>query len=774
MSISVSSKNVWGIATALCIAAIAALGDILTYHENLYAFHGSVRKVDPNGDIIVDLGSKAGVSLGLTGVVVRKEPRELFVATVMVKNVIGGDVIIEKTSGTLPVISGDHVFLGKKSQVHQAPDTRFAGTFSGLWDSTNSGISYRYPRTIVINDDLKSGTDTIKQPTGEVKTFGITGEVEGTQFIGKNHPTPGDGWVQDQLTLTLDAGGHELSVVSFAQGKTERATLYRKGHEPPISGSIGKAAWPRVVRYRKLYTSPVRSLALEPVWSHDGSKILVRTSEGPKGDQHWISSTDGTLLGPPEAPIGWDPSFSKTSGLIVSCLRNVTAGETNHVVRLSDRDGKIVRDYKVGENPIRNPSIGPSGTVIAFQQAQSRDENGKAKDWRIVILDTVSGDVKTVPAQGLDKCTSPVWSLDGGSLLCYLDPIPGGGPSGIGTLQRETGTWNVQAKKVNRRDGWALTYGPTERCCLTIDFYSESLAEGGKDVVIDVLAVNLEAQRADFLQLAQNQYPRPPNGKAGLKNRYSAMPETVQLSTDGTRLLCELHKYEETGFFSELWVADLEWGEDIPDRARYVGLDSVPFQDNFDDNRANWDTDNVDGKGYKLIRNGCYEFKVETNSTFTWGKTAYDYRDFVCSVTAKRIEGPDENQFGIIFRMADSNNYYRFGISSDRFFRLDKWVAGREEEIKRWESSDAIFGGDKKDTIGVRCSGQSLSLYANGNLLAEVNDTSHSVGKIALFAGTIGDKKGVSVVFDDFTVTPIDDMRNVFVQSILPLQGREK
>ena len=320
---------------------------------------------------------------------------------------------------------------------------------------------------------------------------------------------------------------------------------------------------------------------------------------------------------------------------------------------------------------------------------------------------------------------------------------------------------------------WALTYGPTEECCLTIDFLIQNRSEGYRDIVIDVVAVNLEDLKSDFLEMAQ--YPRPRDGEGGVKTQHRAMPDTLQLSTDGKRLLIELHNDApagETGYFAEIWVADLEWDASIPDRARYVGMDSVPFHDSFNDNRANWHTHNVAGEGHRLIRNGRYEFKMDKPSTFTFGNPGYVHRDFDCSVTAQRIGGPDDNEFGIMFRMVDNDNFYKFAISSDRYFRLDKWVDGESQSIKKWERSDAILGGERADTIRVRCVGTSISLFANGNLLAEVTGTSHSLGRIALFAGTQGNKTGVSVAFDDFSVMPMGNTKNVYF-SATPMGNTE-
>ena len=134
MTTSANSRFLCAIVVSLAVATLAE-GDILSHHEALHAVHGRAREIAPNGDIIVDVGSRAGVGLGMDGVVVRTHPREVFVAKVRVKNAFAGEAVVEKTSGTLALQVGDHVFVGQplrtdteSSIVEDSPDREPAGT----------------------------------------------------------------------------------------------------------------------------------------------------------------------------------------------------------------------------------------------------------------------------------------------------------------------------------------------------------------------------------------------------------------------------------------------------------------------------------------------------------------------------------------------------------------------------------------------------------------------------------------------------------------------
>lgn len=625
---------------------------------------------------------------------------------------------------------------------------QYAGVFVGRWDTGGDGAHYTFSRKIVLNPDLKTGTDTIRTVAGEEKTFRLTGEVIGESFVGKNYPGTDDGWMQDTLTMTLSSGGTALRVVAESQGVREEGLLYREGYAPKSSARPLPGAWPRVVQCRRLFVSSIPSLGIEPVWSYDGRRILVRVDNKETANQRWISADDGALLDKPTNPIGWDPRLAE-SGLIASCLLQVTGGATNFVIRLSDRDGKMIHDYPVGSDRIGRPAISPDGKRVAFQRRARGETKKPMETWRLSILDLATGNYEDVRWTGVDSCTSPCWFADGERLVCYLSVSQG--PSGIGIVEQNSGKWQTTAGKSLKGYGFPAAIGPAEECVLTAEFNIENRCDGTRRFKVDAVALNLRSQRMGFLGFVE---------AASQGDDRLPTVEELTLSPDGTRLAAELHRPAppgEKGFTAELWVANLEWMQSVPDATKYMGRNPVAFRETFDDNRANWDTHRKEGEGFRLIRNGRYEFLVEKPSTFMWGNATLDYQDFDCQVSARRIGGPEVNQYGILFRFVDNENFYRFGVSSGGNWTLDKWVDGEVTVLQRWAKNDAILGGDKVNILRVKCEGDSISLYANGNTLIEVRDASLSQGKIALFAGTDGDRKNVEIAFDDFTVSPRTD-----------------
>jgi hypothetical protein len=60
--------------------------------------------------------------------------------------------------------------------------------------------------------------------------------------------------------------------------------------------------------------------------------------------------------------------------------------------------------------------------------------------------------------------------------------------------------------------------------------------------------------------------------------------------------------------------------------------------------------------------------------------------------------------------------------------------------------------GSTTNHIQVKCLGSSLTLSANGKVLADVSDTDFAAGDVGLIVGTY-DTSGADVLFDNFVVT---------------------
>lgn len=164
-----------------------------------------------------------------------------------------------------------------------------------------------------------------------------------------------------------------------------------------------------------------------------------------------------------------------------------------------------------------------------------------------------------------------------------------------------------------------------------------------------------------------------------------------------------------------------------------------------------------------------------------WSSLNRKFSDFDLRVTARLLDGPvDQNQFGVVFRYRDENNFYIFRISADGYYSLGKVRNGVQEKISDWGVTDLIHQGNALNEIRVVGYGDTFVFFINGQpvplCLKGENETSmwanwegpgicytaeptpvfrdnaFAQGRIALAAGTI-DGSEIAVAFDDVILT---------------------
>jgi hypothetical protein len=164
-----------------------------------------------------------------------------------------------------------------------------------------------------------------------------------------------------------------------------------------------------------------------------------------------------------------------------------------------------------------------------------------------------------------------------------------------------------------------------------------------------------------------------------------------------------------------------------------------------------------------------------------WSTLNRKFNDIDLRVTARLWTSPvDQNQFGVIFRYRDEENFYVFLISGDGYYSLAKVENGVKEAVSVWGFSDAIHQGAAANEIRVVArhnmfrffvNSQPMPLCLKGDNLTSMWDTSQGdgvcfeggeltyiyrdsafkQGRIALAAGTI-DGSEITVAFDDLLI----------------------
>jgi hypothetical protein len=130
------------------------------------------------------------------------------------------------------------------------------------------------------------------------------------------------------------------------------------------------------------------------------------------------------------------------------------------------------------------------------------------------------------------------------------------------------------------------------------------------------------------------------------------------------------------------------------------------------------------------------------------------FADFVLDVEARQISGALDNSYGVLVRMQNYTQFYRFEITGNGTYMIERRNADGSwlRFVTSWTPHAAINQGlNVINTLRVEAEGPILRFYVNSVLVKEIADDAYSSGTIALDAGTFvqGDTK---VAFDNLSI----------------------
>ena len=95
------------------------------------------------------------------------------------------------------------------------------------------------------------------------------------------------------------------------------------------------------------------------------------------------------------------------------------------------------------------------------------------------------------------------------------------------------------------------------------------------------------------------------------------------------------------------------------------------------------------------------------------------------------------DRYGILIRAPNPNAGYVFNISCNGQFRIYEWNGSKYNELKAWTSSTAIkTGPEETNRVGVWAEGDTLKLYVNDIVIAELNVDIYDAGQFGLLVGS--------------------------------------
>jgi hypothetical protein len=127
--------------------------------------------------------------------------------------------------------------------------------------------------------------------------------------------------------------------------------------------------------------------------------------------------------------------------------------------------------------------------------------------------------------------------------------------------------------------------------------------------------------------------------------------------------------------------------------------------------------------------------------------------DFYLEITTKASLCRGDDTYGLLLRAASANDYYRFLINCNGELRVERILDGRSLPLQDWTQSGIVPAGSPVVLrIGVVASGRQMSFFINDLHQLDIDDRTHSSGRVGVYARSSGDS-ALSVSFSDLVVT---------------------
>ena len=126
------------------------------------------------------------------------------------------------------------------------------------------------------------------------------------------------------------------------------------------------------------------------------------------------------------------------------------------------------------------------------------------------------------------------------------------------------------------------------------------------------------------------------------------------------------------------------------------------------------------GTGYRG-RIAVHEIGSDWHVTSPWERRPVD---LVAEVDARRVEGLDDNVYGLILRVQpNEDDFYLFAVSSDGQYSVQIRQGGAWQVLQDWEVASAVRGGDQSNHLRVECLGPQMRFWVNEQPVADVQDS---------------------------------------------------
>ncbi len=176
----------------------------------------------------------------------------------------------------------------------------------------------------------------------------------------------------------------------------------------------------------------------------------------------------------------------------------------------------------------------------------------------------------------------------------------------------------------------------------------------------------------------------------------------------------------------------------------------VIFSENFEGSGGAWPPADQETYTYGTALGG-FRILVKSVLVNSWTVRNREFTAVRLEVDVSRLAGPDAGVGGVICRFQNSGNYYAGVVDGQGNYRIINKRGGVNVDLVEPTQASAILTGESINRIRFDCVDNVLTLYVNGEKMAEVQDDRFAEGNVGLLASTF-DEAGLEILFDNFII----------------------
>ncbi len=176
--------------------------------------------------------------------------------------------------------------------------------------------------------------------------------------------------------------------------------------------------------------------------------------------------------------------------------------------------------------------------------------------------------------------------------------------------------------------------------------------------------------------------------------------------------------------------------------------------DSFDDDANDWSLGDYDGSravGSRELVDGKLVWDAEALSDVIWWTIPdlVEVDDFYLTTEARRVDGVDTAQYGVIFRRVDADNYGLFKIEDSQYFKFSIRHEGEWYTVIDWTETSAVRPGEW-NRLTVLGEGDHFTFYINDQYVGEIDEGRLSAGEVGIALELLDEGDAALFEFDNF------------------------